>query len=147
MQKLPLTDEEFESIYSKVPRLCVDLFIKAEEGLLLTLRKENGWHGLWHIPGGTVYLGEKLEDAVSRVANEELGIEVKIEKLLGCIEYFSEEKERGYGYTVSVAFLCTPKSIELTLNNQATDAKFFKSLPDNVIEEQKEFIQKHTDFK
>lgn len=142
----PLTEEEFKSIYSKVPRLCVDLFIQTEQGILLTLRKEKSWNSQWHIPGGTLYYKERLEDAVQRVAKGELGIEVSIEKLLGYIEYSSEEKERGFGYTVSVAFLCSPKSTEFKLNQQASEAKFFISLPANTIVEQKQFIEKYFDI-
>ncbi len=143
MQKQPLTEREFRNIYSKVPRLCVDLIIKTTKGILLTLRKEDSWNGLWHVPGGTVYYKEGLRDAARRVAKEELGIDVAVVKTLGYIEYFNEDKERGFGYTVSVEFLCDPKSTEFKLNEQATEAKFFKSLPANIIPEHKEFIAKY----
>lgn len=147
MSNQPLTSEEFKDIYSKVPRLCVDVIIKTEEGILLTLRNEESWNGLWHIPGGTVYYKESLEDAVRRVAREELGIEVEVEKLLGYIEYFDEDKERGFGYAISVEFLCNPQSSEFNLNEQSTEVKLFKTLPENIIPEHKEFISKNLDIK
>lgn len=147
MQKLPLTNKEFKDIYSRVPRLCVDVIINTDEGVLLTLRKEKSWQGLWHIPGGTVYYKESLGDAVRRVAREELGVDISIEKVLGYIEYFDEEKERGFGYAVSIEFLCNLKESVFTLSEQATEAKFFKSLPPNIIHEQEIFIKKHLNIK
>lgn len=142
-RKLPFTFEEFKTIYSKVPRLCVDLVIKDKDSLLLTLRQKHGWEGKWHLPGGTVYFRELISEAINRVAQEELGISVKIEKHLGYIEYFSEEKERGFGYTVSLVFLCNIETGELEIDDQVEKAEFFQTLPDNIIEEQKIFLKKY----
>lgn len=142
-RKLPFTFKEFKSIYSKVPRLCVDLVVKTEQGVLLTLRLKNGYIGLWHLPGGTVLFREFIEKAIVRVAKEELGIKVSIDKLLGYIEYFSEERERGFGYTVSLVFLCKPLDAVLQLDDQVKKADFFQVIPKNTIEEQKEFLTKH----
>ena len=92
----PFSHEEFKNIYSRVPRLCVELVVKTPEGVILSLRKLPSYRGKWHIPGGTVFYKEKVTDAVKRVAAEELGIEVSIRELLGYIDYDSEEKERGF---------------------------------------------------
>lgn len=140
-RKLPFTFEEFKEIYSKVPRLCVNLVIIDKNGLLLTLRQKHGWEGKWHLPGGTVYFKESILKAINRVAQEELGIEVSIKKHLGYIEYFSEEKERGFGYTISLAFLCHISAGELELDDQVEKAVFFQTLPDNTIKEQKTFLR------
>jgi ADP-ribose pyrophosphatase YjhB (NUDIX family) len=142
MSKQALPEQEFEEIYSRVPRLCVDVIIKTEKGLLLTLRKEDSWKDMWHIPGGTLNYRERLKDAVKRVAKEELGIDVVVGDLLGYIEYFSEEGERGFGYSVSFEFSCKPSSTDISLDEQAEDVKFFQVLPENIIPEQKDFIQK-----
>lgn len=139
----PLTFAEFKSIYSRVPRLCVDLVIETDQGYLLTLRQKNGYINQWHMPGGTVFFREKITDTIQRIAQEEIGTKVTIKKSLGYIEYFSEVAERGFGYTVSLTFLCTlPKNFKLTLDNQAEKYGFFKTLPDNTVLEQKEFIAK-----
>ncbi len=55
-----LSDEEFYSIYSKVPRLALDVVIRSDEGILLSLRAIEPHKGLWHLPGGTVYRGETI---------------------------------------------------------------------------------------
>lgn len=138
----PFTFKEFKYLYSKVPRLCVDLVIKSNNGILLTFRKKNGYENQWHIPGGTVFYREKLIDAAKRVAKEELGVNVTIQKFIGYIEYFSEEAERGFGYTVTLVFLCKLNDLKFVLDNQTSKVGFFKIIPKNTIKEQKKFLNK-----
>ena len=107
MNKKPFSPKEFKEIYSRATRLCVDLVIKTPKGLALSLRSLSSWKGYWHLPGGTVFYKEKIIDTVRRVALEELGISVNVDRLLGYVEYMSEEKERGFGYTVAMVFLCS----------------------------------------
>lgn len=141
--KKPFSPEEFKAIYSKVPRLCVDLVIKTSKGVILSLRSIEPYNGEWHFPGGTVFYKEKIVDAIDRVAMGEVGITVKVEKLLGYIEYHSEDKKgRGFGYTVSMAFLCFAGSVDLNPNEESSEIGVFKKLPPNLIKEQSEFLKK-----
>ncbi len=78
--KKPLTDKEFKYIYSKVPRLCVELIIKNSDGILLTLRKLPSWHNQWHIPGSSIHYGEAISEAIQRTAQDEIGSQGKVEK-------------------------------------------------------------------
>ncbi|MFH0805336.1 MAG: NUDIX domain-containing protein, partial [Patescibacteria group bacterium] len=68
VKKLPFS--EFKSIYSRVPRLCVEIMVKTNNGVLLLKRNIDPEKGKWHLPGGTVLKGERLEDTVKRVAME-----------------------------------------------------------------------------
>src|SRR5258706_5317068 len=114
MKHQPFTLEEFRSIYSQVPRLTVEVIIKNENGLLLTLRKIQPFQNLWHIPGGTVYFKEPISIAVSRVAKEELGVEVQIEKFLGYIEYLHQDDiGNWFDHPVGLVFLCNQISVTL----------------------------------
>ncbi|MDP4001488.1 MAG: NUDIX hydrolase [bacterium] len=141
MSKKPFTEEEFKSIYSKVPRLCVEVVIQSQEGILLTLRSLPSWNNQWHLPGGTVLFGEKLEDSVKRVAEDELGASVTVDQMIGIIEYPSEQKERGYGHGIGIAYLCYLNSPDIKLNAEASEAKFFQSAPENIIQEQRYFLK------
>ncbi len=141
-RKYPLTPEEFKAIYSKVPRVTVDLILKTNKGVLLTFRTKNGFENLWHLPGGTIHLNEKVEDTVHRIAQEELGIKVKVKKFIGYQEYLSEEKERGYGYSISLVFICEPLSRNFKLDDQVEKFDFFKLPPENTVEEQKVLLTK-----
>jgi ADP-ribose pyrophosphatase YjhB (NUDIX family) len=138
----PLTAEEFERIYSKVPRLTVEVILKVDNGVVLTLRTEKSWQGQYHIPGGTVLYQEPLTGAVQRIAQEELGISVKIQQLVGYIEYPSEVLERGFGWSVGIAFLCEPAE-EVDLKDwEARNIRVFEALPENLIAEQRPILEK-----
>ena len=82
-----LPQEEFDWIFSRVPRLTVELVIASTaRGVLLALRDRGPCKGLWHLPGGTVRFGERVVEAVRRVAQDELGLTVSVGQLLGYID-------------------------------------------------------------
>lgn len=138
-----LSLEEFNEIYSKVPRLTVEVIVRTPAGVLLTRRAIEPYKGQWHIPGGTVLYKESITDAVHRVADDELGLHVSIERMLGYIEYPSEEQKRGFGWTIGLAFLCTSTGGELRGSPQGEIIEAFSSLPADLISEQKEFLAAH----
>lgn len=141
--KYPFTLKEFKAIYSKVPRLCVELVIKNSGGILLTLRKAKTWQGLWHLPGGTLYYNETISDCIHRVAMDELGIKVKIKNFLGYNEYLDDErKNQEFGTTVGLLFLCTINSGNLRGSDQAEKINFFRKLPFNIIPKHRTFLKK-----
>jgi len=141
VKKLPFS--EFKSIYSRVPRLCVEIVIKTNNGVILTKRDIEPEKGKWHIPGGTVLNGERLEDAVKRIAKEELGVEVKVGKILGVIEYFLKNY---FGQMVGIVFSAKLLSKDLKVDKNAQEFKFFKTIPNNMIKDQKEFLNKKLGF-
>lgn len=142
--KRPFTLEEFNSIYSKVPRICVEIILKNPEGILLTKRAIEPALGKWHLPGGTVLLGETLEETAKRVALEELGIEIKIIKQLGIAEYVKSDNTTG-GNAFGVIFLVEQnlKHELIELNDQSNEHNFFTKVPDNTVEEHKLFFEKY----
>lgn len=140
-RKIPF--KKFKEIYSKVPRLTVNLIVKTSEGIVLTKREIEPYKGMWHIPGGTVLYGEKVADTAKRVAIEELGVKVEIKKLLGYIEYPSMEKEWGFGWTVGMAFLTKVKSGRLRGGEQGEEIGVFEKIPDNTITEERKFLEEN----
>lgn len=140
-----LSQVEFDAIYSRVVRLSVDVLIRTPEGILLSRRDIPPHQGDWHLPGGTVQFGETVPEAVARVAAEELGVEVKIEKLVGFFEY-PQMFASGYkGWPIDLAFEVTITSGTPTGSAQAEEMDYFKfdELPENIIPEQAEFLRKH----
>lgn len=136
-----ISSREFQSIYARVPRLCVEVIIKTKDGILLTKRAIEPCQGQWHTPGGTVIKGEKLEQTVKRVAKTELGLRVRIKEILGIIEY---TKIKNYsGHAISIAFLAEPISgNRIKLDRQANEFGFFKVMPKNTIKDQKKFLER-----
>ncbi|MEX2017034.1 MAG: NUDIX domain-containing protein, partial [Candidatus Pacearchaeota archaeon] len=55
-----LNDKQWNTIYSKVPRLCIDLIIIKDKKVLLTKRSISPFKGLWHFPGGGVQHRETI---------------------------------------------------------------------------------------
>jgi len=137
-KKLPFA--EFKKIYSRVPRLCVDLVIKDKRGIVFSKRDIPPAKGQWHLPGGTVFFGEKLEEAVKRVALDETSLKVKVQEIFGPIEYSSES---AFGHSISIAFLVNPIGGKLRGSWQAKEIEFFTKIPENTIAEQKEFLQNY----
>lgn len=140
MRKQPLTDEEFQTIYSKVPRLCVDILVKKSGGVVLTRRNSNAWKGRWNLPGGTIHYRETIAAAVARILQEEMGVEGRILREIAHIEYFSEVEERGYGYSISMVFECVIEGELPEINEDGEEIKIWYSLPEIVTEEQREII-------
>lgn len=140
----PLTPDEFRDIYSKVPRLTVEVVLRSPAGVLLTLRDIEPCRGLWHLPGGTVRFGEKLLDAVRRVAGRELGIEVVAARPLGYIEYPSHH-ENGLDSPVGIAFEVVDYTGVIHPNAEAADTRWFARMPAAMHREQADFLRSHSD--
>ena len=139
----PLPQAEYEAIYSKVPRLTVEVVIASTGGVLLTRREVGPCQGLWHIPGGTVRFGERLTDAVRRVARQELDVDVTADHLLGYIEYPSH-LARGLDWPVGMAFKAemSPSSAGRPWDHPEATG-WFACLPDEMHDEQKGFLEAH----
>lgn len=142
--KLPLTDSEFKLIYSKVPRLNVEIVISTEDGIVTTKRSIEPWKSYWHLPGGTVHMNETLEDAVRRIALDEIGVKVVPQEILGYMVYPSIKTQHGLGWPVGIVFSASIISGSLKVNKNGSDVKKFKTMPINMIEEQKDFIEQRT---
>lgn len=138
--KRPLSFKEFMQIYSKVPRVCVDLIIKYKNGVILTKRNIEPNKGLWHLPGGTILFNETIEQSAKRVAEEELGVGIDLKKFLGPIEFINEG---GIRHSISIATLAVITGGEPKItNNEASDWKVFTKPPQDTIKEHKHFLQK-----
>src|SRR5438128_10447703 len=90
-----------------------------EGGLGLLVRRGNGQlMGQWSIPGGTLELGETLEEGTARELTEETGLEVKVIEMIEVFERINfgrgadetwttmEERRRPRFHFVIVDFLC-----------------------------------------
>ncbi len=137
MPRGPLPQEEFDWIFSRVPRLTVEVVItEPRRGVLLSLRDIEPCRGMWHLPGGTVRFGEAAVEAVSRVADAELGLRVEVGELLGYIEYPSHY-EHGLDSPVGLAFAADAVGV----SDAPPSCEWFRALPENMHEEQKSFLR------
>jgi ADP-ribose pyrophosphatase YjhB (NUDIX family) len=136
----PLSKEEFDNIYSKVPRLTVEIIVKNHANeIYLTKRAIEPCKGQWHLPGGTVRFGEPMTDAVQRIASRELGINVKSQTQIGYIEYPSHYLN-GLDDPVGIVFEITAYDGSLITNNEASDSGWFSELPNPMHADQDEYL-------
>jgi ADP-ribose pyrophosphatase YjhB (NUDIX family) len=93
----------------------------------------------WGIPGGIFQLHESVEECISRIVLEDIGINIKELKLFGVYsgkELINRVEESGDEYhTVAIGYLCTDYDGEITPNhNLGNEARFFKlnRLPEEI---------------
>lgn len=103
-----LTDAQYNSIYSLVPRICVDLIIKTHSGVHLIKRDIQPYRGKYHLPGGRVRFRESIDKAVHRIAKAEIGIRVQIVSMLGYMEFTKEIQNHKKRHSISLAFVVRP---------------------------------------
>ncbi|MCW3013233.1 MAG: hypothetical protein JWO02_325 [Solirubrobacterales bacterium] len=72
----------YEAFYNPKPVACA-IPRDADGRIILLRRGTHPGHGLWTFPGGFVDLGESVEQAAVREAQEELRIAITIDDLLG----------------------------------------------------------------
>jgi ADP-ribose pyrophosphatase YjhB (NUDIX family) len=135
----PLSPEEFKDIYSKVPRLTVEVVMTGPNGILLTKRNIEPCKGLWHLPGGTVLFGESLVAAVKRVARRELGVAVNACQMIGYIEYPSHYLH-GLDHPMGMVFEVRDYSGTIQTNAEAQGSDWFWDLPTGVHDGQRQFL-------
>lgn len=106
-----LSKKEYNNIYSKVPRICVDLVIKSRAGVLLIKRDIQPYRNKWHLPGGRILFRETIDDAIQRIAKKEIGCSVTIKKQVGAMEFLKEVQDGNKRHSVSIVFLVEPNGI------------------------------------
>ena len=112
------------------PVLAVDAVIVLENQAVVLVRRRNPpFEGCWALPGGLCEVGETVEQAVRREAEEETGLRVEIDRLIGV---FSDPKRDPRGHTVSIAFLTHVVGGQLRAGSDAAQVQTFKAPPEEL---------------
>jgi len=88
----------------KTPALTTDIIIELKDRPdvpIVLIRRKNPPHG-WALPGGIVDVGESLEHAAVREAEEETALRVTLKILLGC---YSDPTRDPRGHTASAVYV------------------------------------------
>ncbi|MDQ4003509.1 MAG: NUDIX hydrolase [Actinomycetota bacterium] len=106
----------------ETPKLMVDVVVPSEEGRILLIRRASDpYEGQWALPGGFVEVGETLEEAAAREAEEETGFEIDIVRLIGV---YSDPDRDPRGHNVSCVYLAHVREGEPTPASDATEVSF-----------------------
>jgi colanic acid biosynthesis protein WcaH len=130
-----IPEEEWATVVRNVPIVSVDLLVRTPEGVLLVERTNRPAKGVWFVPGGRVHKGERLVEAVHRVAREELGVEVGIEERLGAYEHLYDDADvvgAGGKHYLANGFLVRTDATEFDLDDQHGTARLFETFPDDL---------------
>src|SRR3990167_3527131 len=76
----------YKKIVELVPILCVDVVLKHKGKYALVKRLNEPLKGLWWIPGGRAFKGEKTINTAKRKVKEETGLITKNFKIVGIYE-------------------------------------------------------------
>ena len=89
-----------------MPIVCVDIAIVSRSGCLLVRRSNAPARDAWWLPGGRVMKGERLRDAATRKAREEVGLACDIGPLIHTAETIFEDGPGDIAvHSVNVCFL------------------------------------------
>lgn len=129
MKTLPY--KKYRDIVKKMPIMTVDGIILYKDKYLLLKRKNEPLKGRFWTPGGRVYRGEKITDALVRKIKEECGIDIKIISLMGFYEDFypKNEFDIDYVHTVSFVYMAIATSNKIILDDQSSAYRWAKRLP------------------
>jgi len=120
--KAGLPQEAFYFVSQLTPMINVDLLIKDKLGkTLLTWRDDKFYGPAWHIPGGIIRFKEKIEDRINKVAENELGCEVKFcTTPLDIREMMNKDRDIR-GHFISMLYSCeivgNPDNLKRSLDN------------------------------
>jgi len=65
----------FETVVDAAPLVSMDMVIvRGGREILLGLRNNRPAQGYWFVPGGRIYKNERMQHALSRIAEKELGL-------------------------------------------------------------------------
>lgn len=105
----------------ETPKLTVDIIIELTDRPgrpILLIERKNPPHG-WALPGGFVDVGESLEQAAVREADEEISLPVTLLALLGCYSDPARDPRMHTASAVYVAEACgTPRAADDAANVQ-----------------------------
>jgi mutator protein MutT len=92
--------------------------------VLLIRRGKEPLRGRWIVPGGTVELGETLEEALVREMREETGLQVRGGELLSILDRIHREGGEVLYHYVIVDYLCELVGGTLQAGSDAEEAAF-----------------------
>lgn len=134
-----LSDKDYNFIFSNSVRLCVDLLIETEDCVLLGKRTHEPYKNMFALPGGRVFYGETIDDAIRRIAKNEIGVDVDSYHLVDFVEFLGEISLCGT-HSVSLVFK-TEVSGEPKISESFSEIRFGGSSKD-VIPQHNDLLRK-----
>jgi colanic acid biosynthesis protein WcaH len=69
----PLSPDDYHTATRLTQIVSVDLVVRGNQQILVGRRSNKPAQGTWFVPGGRVYKGERIREAIARISKDELG--------------------------------------------------------------------------
>ena len=116
--KTRLACRDCDAVAFEDPKVAVGVVIELDGGIVLGKRAHEPKLGAWSFPSGFVDAGEVLEDAAVREVEEETGLKVRLERLIGV---YSRPGER----VIFIAYAGTPVGGRLEAGEECFEVSTF----------------------
>ena len=123
-----LEDATFKTILNSAPLISIDILVKKNGKVLLGKRSNKPAQGYFFSTGGRIYKNETIYNAMSRIAFNELNIELKsTPKFIGVYEHFYDDSiyENISTHYVNIAYEYEIEEIPDLPNEQHSEYKWF----------------------
>ena len=108
------------------PQVAIGAVVIRNKKILLVKRKKEPGRGLWAIPGGSVQLGETLQEAAEREVLEETGLVVKAKQPIYLFDYIErDERNQVRFHYVIIDLEANLTGGRLCAADDALDARWF----------------------
>ena len=114
--------------YPNCPQVAVGAIVFKEDKVLLVLRGKPPAENLWSIPGGSVELGETLQEATEREIREEAGITIRAREPVYTFDVLERDNKGNVRFHYVIVDLAADYiSGELRPGDDAVDVRWFSA--------------------
>ena len=118
----------FNGAYPNCPQVAVGAIVFKEDKILLVLRGKPPAENLWSIPGGSVELGETLQEATEREIREEAGITIRAREPVYTFDVLERDNKGNVRFHYVIVDLAADYiSGELRPGDDAVDVRWFSA--------------------
>lgn len=118
----------FNGAYPNCPQVAVGAIVFKEDKVLLVLRGKPPAENLWSIPGGSVELGETLQEATEREIREEAGITIRAREPVYTFDVLERDNKGNVRFHYVIVDLAADYiSGELRPGDDAVDVRWFSA--------------------
>jgi len=123
-----LDDTTFKTVVDSTPLISIDILLTKDNKVLLGRRINKPAQGYFFSTGGRINKNESIDNAMARVALNELNIELKsIPKFIGVFEHFYDDSiyENFSTHYVNIAYEYEVEEIPDLPTEQHSEYKWF----------------------